>query len=67
METNLIKQARRWVFESAADSRDITEVNFKQELLKEDGEPMEWVVDFYEGRLRPFNPETDQHVKPYNS
>ena len=55
-----IKQARKWVFESATDSNDITEVNFKPELLDSNGEPFSWVVDFYDGRLRPFNPETDK-------
>mgnify|MGYP006055532167 FL=1 len=34
-----MKQKRRWFFASATDETDLTEINFKQELL-ENGEPM---------------------------
>jgi hypothetical protein len=46
-------QKRRWFFASATDETDLTEINFKPELLGSDGEPKPEIVDFYDGRLIP--------------
>ena len=47
-----MKQKRRWFFTSAIDETDLTEISFKEELL-DSGEPMQDIVDFYDGRLIP--------------
>lgn len=47
-----MKQNRKWFFSSATDETDLTEINFKTELMV-DGEPIQDIVDFYDGRLIP--------------
>ena len=60
-----MKQKRRWFFASATDETDLTEINFKQELMK-NGEPLEEVVDFYDGRLIPEPSKGQTYVKRSN-
>ena len=60
-----MKQKRRWFFASASDETDLTEINFKQEIL-ENGEPMKDVVDFYDGRLIPQPTKGETYLKRTN-
>lgn len=60
-----MRQKRRWFFASATDETDLTEINFKEELL-ENGEPIKDVVDFYDGRLIPQPSEGETYLKRTN-
>jgi len=60
-----MRQKRRWFFSSATDETDLTEINFKEELL-ENGEPIKDVVDFYDGRLIPQPSEGETYLKRTN-
>ena len=53
---------RRWVFESATDPQDITEVDLREDLLNAEGEPLDWVLEFYDGRLRPHRGDADDEL-----
>jgi hypothetical protein len=57
-----MKQKRKWFLSSATDDTNLTEINFKIELLV-DGEPNKDLVDFYDGRLIPQPTEGDTYTK----
>jgi hypothetical protein len=61
-----MKQKRKWFLSSATDDTNLTEINFKIELLV-DGEPNKDLVDFYDGRLIPQPTEGDTYTKRTNS
>lgn len=60
-----MKQNRRWFFASATDETNLTEINFKKELI-ENGEPLQEVVDFYDGRLIPEPSKGQTYIKRSN-
>jgi hypothetical protein len=58
---NLYEKKRKWFLSSATDDTNLTEINFKIELV--DGEPNKDLVDFYDGRLIPQPTEGDTLLK----
>jgi hypothetical protein len=61
-----MKQKRKWFLSSATDETDLAEIKFKQELLL-GGEPIKYVVDFYDGRLIPQPTEGETYLNRSNS
>jgi hypothetical protein len=58
---NYMKQKRKWFLSSATDDTNLTEINFKIELLV-DGDPNKELIEFYDGRLIPQPTEGETYL-----
>lgn len=56
-------QKHKWYLASAIDAAKLSEINFKPQLLDENGEPFPQIVEFYDGRLFTKN---EPYVAPGN-
>ena len=61
-----MKQKRKWFLSSATNDVDLSEINFKEELLDVNGEPKAEIVDFYDGRLIPQPSVGETYLKRSN-